>query len=178
MTRILTPADYVRMPWKNGGGTTTELVKGPEEGGRFLYRVSIADVSADGPFSRFEGYDRHIMLIAGQGMTLGSHVLSPLEPYSFSGDDDVAGTLTRGPVRDFNLIVDRARAKGQLATRQLARGERVTFDALGTCIVHVLAGALDVARLGQTLVLDAALPTELTVVAREAATLVVARVAR
>ena len=67
--RHLTPADYRRMPWRNGGGVTTEIAIAPDGAGlvgeRFLYRVSIADVMSDGPFSRFEGYDRHIMLPAG-----------------------------------------------------------------------------------------------------------------
>lgn len=168
----LTNTDYLRMPWRNGGGTTTEIVKGPEEGGRFLYRVSIADVTSDGPFSRFVGYDRHIMLIEGRGMRLGDHALAPLVPYSFSGDADVSGTLTDGPVRDFNLIVDRARASGSLTVMRLPRGETATFEPEDVCVVHVLGGALDAADLGETLVLDAALRIE----AREAATLAVARV--
>src|SRR6187402_1017158 len=109
--RRLTAKDYRSMPWRNGGGTTTELVLGPEMAGRFLYRVSIADVTSDGAFSRFAGYDRHIVLIEGAGMTLDAQAhgrveLAPFEPHSFSGDWDVHGTLVAGAVRDFNLIVD------------------------------------------------------------------------
>src|SRR4051794_3397588 len=110
MLRRLTSSDYRRMPWRNGGGTTTELAIGllPDHLGdpeRFLYRVSIADVAADGPFSRFEGYDRHIMLVSGAGMTIdcGAHgrldLTAPFEPRAFSGDWDVTGTLVGGPVR-------------------------------------------------------------------------------
>ncbi len=38
------------MPWKNGGGVTTEICVSPPSGA-FDWRVSIATVNADGPFS-------------------------------------------------------------------------------------------------------------------------------
>ena len=43
------------MPWRNGGGTTSEIVVEPGPGGRFHFRLSIADVEASGPFSGFPG---------------------------------------------------------------------------------------------------------------------------
>jgi environmental stress-induced protein Ves len=162
--RRLTCADYRRMPWQNGGGTTTEIlvepprVDRPEE--RFLYRVSIADVAGDGPFSRFEGYERHIMLLAGRGMTLecGEHgrvdLLAPFQPRSFSGDWDVRGNLVAGAVRDFNLIVDRARASSSLEVRLLDTSQTVTLDAKGIWIVHVITGAIVGAEEGDTIVTD------------------------
>ncbi|MET0594430.1 MAG: HutD family protein [Polyangiaceae bacterium] len=174
--RHLTPDHYVRMPWRNGGGTTTELVV--EHGGRgamatagaraerFLYRVSIADVETDGPFSRFEGYDRHIMMLSGRGMTIdcGAHgvldLAAPFEPRTFSGDWDVTGTLRDGAVRDFNLIVDRARATSSLAVRPLTAPIAMTFDAGQIGIIYVIAGALVNAASGDTIVADA--PIELT----------------
>ena len=130
--RRLTPSDYRRMPWRNGGGTTTEIAIAPEgasvSGERFLHRVSIADVASDGPFSQFPGYDRHIMLLAGAGMTLdcGAHgriELRRFEPQRFSGDWAVHGMLVGGPVRDFNLMVDRARATSSLVVESIAGGQ-------------------------------------------------------
>jgi len=163
--RHLTPADYRVMPWRNGGGTTTEIAIAPEgsalAGERFLYRVSIADVATDGPFSRFEGYDRHIMLVSGAGMTLecGAHgrieLRAPFEPRFFSGDWDVSGTLTSGPVRDFNVIVDRARVTATLEARRIARPENIACGEGSSCLVHVLEGALVGAGEGDTLVADA-----------------------
>jgi environmental stress-induced protein Ves len=160
--RHLTPADYRVMPWRNGGGTTTELAIEPDgaglEGERFLYRISIADVASDGPFSRFPGYDRHIMLLAGSGMTLecaahGSIELSaPFEPRAFDGDWDVQGTLTAGPVRDLNVIVDRERASASLAVRVLLAPETLACDRGTTCLIHVIEGALMGAAQGDTLV--------------------------
>ena len=165
--RRLTPADYRRMPWRNGGGTTTEIAIAPESavlgGEPFLYRVSIADVAADGPFSRFEGYDRHIMLLAGAGMTLdcGGHgrieLTAPFEPRSFSGDWDVRGTLVAGPVRDFNLITDRARTSSTLEVRLLEVLETIPCEPGTVCIVHVIEGELADAAEAETMIADAPL---------------------
>lgn len=158
--RRLTHSDYRKMPWRNGAGTTTELVAEPAGAERFLYRVSIADVERDGPFSRFEGYDRHIMLLEGGGMSLdcGEHgvvdLSAPLTPHSFSGDWDVRGTLTAGPVRDFNLIVDRARASATLNVHSMKENESLTLAANQVTIVYVLTGALVCAREGDTLIGD------------------------
>lgn len=156
------------MPWRNGGGTTTEILIAPDgaaaAGERFFYRVSIADVASDGPFSRFEGYDRHIMLLAGAGMTLdcGAHgriELAPSEPRSFSGDWDVIGALVGGAVRDFNLMVDRARATSSLSAELLDAPRWLACEPGHVCIVHVIEGALEGAGEGDTLVADA--PIEL-----------------
>lgn len=157
------------MPWRNGGGTTTEILVEPEAGDlvapRFLYRVSIADVASDGPFSRFAGYDRHIMLVGGTGMTLdagtnGRIALStPFEPQAFSGDWDVTGTLVDGPVRDFNLIVDRARASATLESLVLTAPTRLACEPGAVTLVHVFRGTLADADEGDTLVVDE--PTEL-----------------
>lgn len=153
------------MPWRNGGGSTTEIAIAPEGAGlageRFLYRVSIADVASDGPFSRFEGYDRHIMLLAGAGMTVdcGAHgriaLAAPCEPRTFSGDWDVVGTLVAGPVRDFNVIVDRARASSTLVTQRVEASELLPCPPGTVCLVYVIEGELSDAAAGDTLVADA-----------------------
>jgi len=152
------------MPWRNGGGTTTEILIAPEgtsvSGERFLYRVSIADVASDGPFSRFDGYDRHIMLLGGAGMTLdcAAHgrieLHAPFEPHSFSGDWEVDGALVGGAVRDFNLMVDRARATSSLVAEVLEGPRWLPCEPGHVCIVHMIEGALAGADEGDTLVAD------------------------
>jgi uncharacterized protein len=180
--RHLTPADYRRMPWRNGGGTTTEILVAPAgvdlARERFHYRLSIADIASDGPFSRFDGYDRHIMLLSGAGMTLdcGAHgrveLLTPFEPRAFSGDWDVSAALVAGPVRDFNLIVDRARGASSLAVRLLDAPQAFTVESGTVCVVHVIAGTLVNAAEGDTVVADG--PFEL--VPRGSARVAIARI--
>lgn len=177
--RRLTPADYHRMPWRNGGGTTTEVLVEPAEGA-FLYRVSIADVVSSGPFSLFAGYRRHIVLLEGAGMTLdcgayGRTALAPLEPHTFSGSWNVAGTLTAGPVRDLNVIVDRARAASTLEILRLTAP--LTTTSGDVCVVHVIEGTLNDAGPGDTLVTEAGdSPCEL--VPRGSAAVALARITR
>src|SRR5258707_14720415 len=67
--RVLSPSDYRRMPWKNGGGHTHEIAAHPEGAGMaaFAWRVSIAEIAQDGPFSSFPGVDRTLVLLAGNG---------------------------------------------------------------------------------------------------------------
>jgi uncharacterized protein len=115
--RIIPKSEYRETPWKNGGGTTTEIYAAGGE--RFDWRVSIATVAASGPFSNFAGYDRHIMVLEGDGMSVEVdgklRVLAPMTPISFSGDSATVGHLTSGPVRDFNLMVNRDFGAGKLS---------------------------------------------------------------
>ncbi|MFO0994428.1 MAG: HutD family protein [Hyphomicrobiales bacterium] len=147
--RHLRPEDYRVMPWKNGGGVTTEIAIYPEgtgiSGAGFIWRVSIADVAVDGPFSRFPGYDRHIMTIAGKGMRLEARDHGAIDlsrrfvPREFSGDWDVDGQLIDGPVRDFNLMVERERATGTLVVETLRERKRYAAGD-DTLLLHVLEG--------------------------------------
>lgn len=160
--RCLSPADYKRTPWKNGAGTTTELAISPQNAtlSDFLWRVSIAEVAADGPFSLFPGSDRTIMLIEGAGMVLdaGSHgsiaLLEPLQAHSFSGDWPVFGKLVSGPVCDFNLIVRRDRARGSLKAIVFDTGHHLQCPAGAILVCHILKQDTETAREGDTLVTD------------------------
>lgn len=146
--RILRREDYKVMPWKNGVGTTTEIAVFPPESGLsgapFQWRVSIADVAANGPFSQFAGYDRMIMLLGGRGMRLEIDEADPLDllpfqPVSFSGDWTVRGTLRDGPVRDFNLMVARKFGRGSLVCQVLSAPLSLMSDGT-TRIVHPIEG--------------------------------------
>lgn len=143
----LAPADHRRVPWKNGGGVTTELAVEPAPGGRFVWRVSIADVVEPGPFSAFPGYDRLIAVVEGDGMRLSVDGAAPVErrrldpAFAFPGEAPVWCEPTAGPIRDVNLMLDRASATGALTLLAGDTGHRAAGDVL---LVHALAGALSV----------------------------------
>jgi len=109
------------MPWKNGGGQTHEIAVQPDGAGMaaFAWRVSVAEVAQDGPFSRFPGVDRTLVLLAGNGIRLAG-AGAPLdlrtlyEPVTFTGEAELDCVLADGPVRDFNLMVRRAAATGEI----------------------------------------------------------------
>lgn len=109
MFDILTPDRFVTALWKNGGGVTHEIARAGDRE-RWRWRLSVAEVARDGPFSRFEGCSRVLTVIDGVGMDLLTPVgvlrALPLRPVSFSGETPVEGRLIAGPVRDLNVIFD------------------------------------------------------------------------
>ena len=109
------------MPWKNGAGRTTEIAVHPAGAAldAFAWRVSIADVARDGPFSAFPGIDRTIVLLEGAGMRLnGAHrateLTTPYVPHDFRGEETIDCTLVAGPCRDFNAMFRREHARGSV----------------------------------------------------------------
>lgn len=120
-------------PWKNGLGRTRELASQPPIDGSpgFLWRVSIAEVDSGAPFSRFPGIDRVIVLLDGDGfgMTLDGRVQHALTtryaPFAFPGEAQVEVALAGGPTRDFNLMVQRAHASGEVLVWQGAGTRRI-----------------------------------------------------
>jgi uncharacterized protein len=141
--RVIRPSEYRAMPWKNGGGATTEIYANPPSGA-FDWRVSIATVNADGPFSTFPGYERYIMTLSGEGMTLdiegrGKFNLEPLLPFSFSGDAQVQGSLLQGAVLDFNLMVRRDFGSGSLCVTECKVGDKLGSEK-GLHLAYVLQG--------------------------------------
>jgi environmental stress-induced protein Ves len=108
--------------WRNGGGITRELGCFPQGAGLddFIWRASIADVAQSGPFSRFAGVDRIIMLLEGGGIRLdiendGRHALTErFMPHRFPGEAMVHAEPAGAPSRDFNLMLRRDLADGEL----------------------------------------------------------------
>jgi len=150
--RVVRPDAHRIMPWKNGAGTTTEIAidpPGADVAGRFRWRLSIADVEQSGPFSAFPGYDRTIMVIAGRGMELAvgggppRRLDRPFEPFVFSGDAPADCRLLEGPIRDFNLMVERSSARSRLEILQLDAAPRLHDVMGGELIVHCFDGAVD-----------------------------------
>ena len=122
-----TTADYLSMPWKNGGGHTKQLAICPKTASLadpFLWRLSFAEISLSGPFSTFPGYDRHIVQVAGSPLRLdhgegGAKDLCLEQPYFFSGDLSTSCILQNGPAHDINLMVRRDAAYGDLKVNSL-----------------------------------------------------------
>lgn len=111
----LSPAQYRSMPWKNGKGTTIEIAVFPEQAflNDFQWRVSRAAVMEDGGFSYFEGIDRSLALLQGQGMRLNvDSVLQQVDANNniavFAGDASTYAELIAGPITDFNLMTRRS----------------------------------------------------------------------
>ena len=105
-----------RMPWKNGGGETIEIAVSPQDAWleTFDWRVSMARVESDGPFSAFPGIDRTLAVLEGEGIELdagraGAGACRGFAPYSFPGDVATASRLLGGPITDLNVMTRRGR---------------------------------------------------------------------
>jgi len=154
--RILRAADRLATPWRNGGGVTRQVAAWPPGAGleAFDWRVSLADVAADGPFSAFPDVDRILTVIGGEGLVLeidGQGVrLEPRAPLAFPGEAAVMARLTAGPIRDLNVMVRRG---AWTATVQPWRGGRIAATD-GPVLIVLLEGAEDFAAL-DTVLIDA-----------------------
>lgn len=115
--QIFSAQDYKRMPWKNGGGETAEIAVSPHNAGidSFDWRISMATVATDGPFSSFPGIDRTLTVLRGNGIELavdGRHSVSltrASSPFSFSADTATQAKLKRGKITDLNVMTRRGR---------------------------------------------------------------------
>ncbi|MFI5669343.1 HutD family protein [Streptomyces sp. NPDC051704] len=120
--RILRAGDRAAVAWKNGGGVTREIAAWPEGAAMadFGWRISLAEVAADGPFSAFPGVDRTLTLAEGAGMDLtvaGARRLvdERCAPQDFPGDVPTDCRLLDGPVVNFNVMYRRDRVRAQTA---------------------------------------------------------------
>lgn len=126
--RVLPAAGRGAVPWKNGGGVTREIVVRPEgaDMGDFEWRVSLADVGSDGPYSAFADVDRILTMVEGEGMNLtvgGEHrrVDTRFVPQRFPGDLPTDCRLIGGPVVNLNVMWHRGAAAPPTVTVAVPR---------------------------------------------------------
>jgi uncharacterized protein len=133
---LITPLDpdhYVRTPWKNGGGVTTDIAFDGD-----VWRFSRTPITVAGPFSDYTGFDRLQVLVAGSGLVLQTpageiDVRHPFRPVRFAGETPIVSRLESGPVEVVNLLGDRSRVSIDLAvleagrTRELGPGLHIAY---------------------------------------------------
>lgn len=133
-------------PWKNGGGSTREIACWPPGAslGNFQWRASIATIDAAGPFSVFEGIDRQIMLLEGDGVHLRSrdgtidHRLDvPHAPFAFDGEAAIDCSLLGGRSHDFNVMTRRGSCRAQV---QVIRDSASTVQPCKHGLLFALRG--------------------------------------
>lgn len=114
--------DIAAQSWKNGGGKTQEIISFPQgsDWSNFLARVSIAQIEKSGPFSVFEGVDRVICLLKGDGVVLhhanqlSHHLNQTLTPYAFRGEEPIDCQLIGQSSTDLNLMTRRDLVKAEM----------------------------------------------------------------
>jgi len=133
-------------PWRNGGGETREILSWPVGKADFDWRASIATISDDGPFSVFDGIDRSITLLTGNGVHLSSaqnieHRLErPGVPFAFDGEAPIHATLIDGVTTDFNIMTRRCVCTAQVQMSQQDLTANLQRDGL----LYILQGSWQV----------------------------------
>ncbi|WP_082132252.1 HutD family protein [Luteimonas sp. FCS-9] len=155
--RVVPAAAAHRVRWRNGHGWTRELVCSPgpastvapsaadDPTASWAWRISIAQIDRDAPFSTFPGIDRELVLLRGDGLDLqldGRRVaLSPPDGrHRFAGECDVAARVPAGGVEVFNLMWRRDVFDAQLGHRALAGSLDACADPATTWVLHLLSG--------------------------------------
>ena len=143
---LITPLDpdhYVRTPWKNGGGVTTDIAFDGD-----VWRFSRTPITVAGPFSDYTGFDRMQVLVAGSGLVLQTpageiDVRRPLRPVRFTGETRIVSRLESGPVEVVNLMGDRSRVGIDLAvleagqTRDLGPALHIAYCPVGRARLRI-----------------------------------------
>ncbi|HVV95639.1 MAG TPA: HutD family protein [Rhodanobacteraceae bacterium] len=147
-TTLLKAAGYRRMRWKNDGGWTTEIARDPADATDFRWRISIAEIERDGPFSPFIGVERELMLLSGGGIELDVdgatlRVVERFRHVRFSGEARVDCRLVAGPTRDFNVMTRRDAVRAELIARPLV-GPMVLFPETSVVwLAHLFSGSAE-----------------------------------
>lgn len=171
MAQKIPYASLVQTPWKNGAGSSKEIVAFPPGAGfdDFDWRISLASIASSAAFSVFPGIDRTLSLVAGDGVQLEIDdqrlvaLAAGAPTIAFAGELAVFATVGSGPnpvSTDFNVMTKRSRCRHQFerltAPQTLNRrsGTTLLFLAEGEQIVlrggqqHVALGRFDALLLG------------------------------
>jgi environmental stress-induced protein Ves len=159
---VIRAADHRVMRWKNGGGTTAEIVVSPQGAGLedFDWRLSMATVERDGPFSAFPGIDRTLSILEGEGIRLSAGADEPVEltksskPHVFAADAPASADLVAGAVIDLNVMSRRGRVEHMVRRLHLAEAVEIApgshdvaiFCAEGRLQVDMGEEKIDLAR--------------------------------
>ena len=140
MLTISSAENFKTIPWKNGLGHTTELAI--SDGGNlddFAWRLSIASVVNDGDFSNFSGYQRNLVLIEGEGLTLDHRngdvdkLTTLLDIAHFDGARNTHGALINGGIKDFNIMTKQGHFSAQVNT--YTTNEKVILSAKASTLI-------------------------------------------
>jgi uncharacterized protein len=116
--RVLAPTDFLRVPWKNGGGVSTTIASeglpgaSPGDWAGTIWQLGRTRIVAPAPFSDLTGFDRVQIVIRGSGLVLETpageiDLRAPLRPARYDGGLAIVSRLENGPVEVVNLIARR-----------------------------------------------------------------------
>ena len=160
MLQLIRQSDFVEGRWRNGMGTSWDIVTERDQGAaEFSWRLAKARIDAEVPFSIYPGMDRVFMQLQGNGLDLqfeGGRVIKVHEsfvPHRFSCDIPLNCKLLDGPCLDLNLFY--ARDRFEVDARVVKPAGRQELPVAGPAAVFfALDGACKLSTGGATVTMD------------------------
>ena len=152
--RIIRRPEFKTSAWKNGAGLTHEAIRVPADAERYLWRVSVAEIAASGPFSDFTGYRRHMVLLQGDGLRLRfsngreAQLRRPGDLAEFDGALQTQCDLAGGACTDLNLLTARSIAMTDARVEQLSAPLRLRCGAGESLVLVCVRGTISIERAG------------------------------
>ena len=151
MNQHLTTLNYKTMPWANGLGNTVEMLRFNDAKGNLLWRLSMATVTEDGPFSLFTDVERNLTVLTGEGFDLiedhsgVKHRATLLTPVAFSGDTPITAKNVKAPCKDFNVMTKAGLPKPKVwvesaSNKKIIEGAQLAIFALSESTVKTTEG--------------------------------------
>jgi len=155
--QILRADSYPVSAWKNGGGETRQIAVFPPgaDMDEFDWRLSMATVAQDGPFSIFDGIDRTLFVLSGQEIQLAFNdgqtetLCNGDALHSFPADEALDATLVAGPITDLNIMARRDSVQ-HIAMRMAISGGLTLDFPWETTAVFCASGTLSLSCAGTT----------------------------
>ena len=147
--QLLEKESYLRKIWKNGKGITHEIFRLENSQG-IVWRLSIAEVITDGPFSCFEGYKRILTVIKGNGLELSNSKsvfrALPYIPKEFSGNLAINSKRILGNVENLNLIFKPTKVQGAVCWINKENFRRLKFFKKRVFGLFCLEGKIEIGK--------------------------------
>lgn len=130
------------MPWRNGAGTTRELASDVDGTGRARWRISVAALDRDAPFSAFPGWERLFVALGPVELVVDGarHTLTAGQQLRFSGEAAVRAVVGV-PTHALNVMTRRDEPPARVVLREADQPGHPGADAtvvLGTLVADVL----------------------------------------
>jgi environmental stress-induced protein Ves len=118
---VLDPSRVALSPWRNGAGATRELAvrTGPDGPGSFdgrvEWRISLADLDSDAPFSAYPGMNRLFVALGVLRLTVDDveHVCRVGDQVRFPGEASASVRITTA-TRALNVMTRRGRFRAEV----------------------------------------------------------------